>query len=131
MPVRLQTSRAVKLLRMAARGDGALIRPAEAKVALQEIQHDPNTPLPRNRRPLTPMQLETLLVFHRLRKAGVSPTVRLLADHLGRAPSSAHDHLNALDEKGYLRRVTPDASRNYIVTRRGRDAVAAAKESQP
>ena len=131
MAIRVQTARAVKLLRMAARGDGSMIRPAEARVALKELQHDPRRSLPVDRQPLTPRQRETQLAFHELARWSESPTVRDVAAKLGRSRSSVHDHLNALDEKGYLRRAAPNAARNYIVTRRGRDAVAAAKESQP
>ena len=59
------------------------------------------------------------------RRLGVTPTVREIARHFGfRSPRAASDHVDALERKGYLRRV-PGQARNLQLVRDGMEDVHA------
>lgn len=59
------------------------------------------------------------------RQNGVTPTVREIARHFGfRSPRAASDHVDALERKGYLRRI-PGQARNLQLVRDGMEDVHA------
>lgn len=60
------------------------------------------TPMPENMN-LTTVQEEALAAYRKLSdKKGEPPTVRELADALGKSPNAAHALIGKLREKGYL-----------------------------
>lgn len=78
----------------------------------------------RGKRPtekITEPQIRTLKEIRQLiDQRGFPPSIRELADKLGIAPSSAHDQVNQLVRKGYLRRESGMA-RGIVIVREPED----------
>lgn len=76
----------------------------------------------RPKRPLTARQHEILQhVAASIRRTGIVPSVREIGSALGmRSPSTVHQHLTALERKGYLRR---DGDRMRVLEIAGRRAL--------
>ena len=72
--------------------------------------------------PLTPRQAEVLDVIRDfLKEFGFAPTFDELSDRLGISKSSIHEHLQALEKKGAIRRADGGRARNIEVV--GREMV--------
>ena len=65
---------------------------------------------------------EQVLEFIRsyTRESGYPPSVRDIGEEFGLSPATVHDHLKALERKGYLDK-TPNRSRSLSVTKQDRD----------
>lgn len=97
----VKTRLAMKLLRMAARGEGAAIEASEARIALAELAgHDSTW-----HAPPTEIGLEIMDVIRQHQKElGMSPTYQELADLLDRSVATVHEHVDTLVERGHLTR---------------------------
>lgn len=57
-----------------------------------------------SKRPLTEKQREVLQAIADLGEQGVAPSVRAVAERIGKSPTTVHQHLVTLEAKGFLQR---------------------------
>lgn len=57
-----------------------------------------------SKRPATARQVEVLNTIRDLADEGISPSVRTIAERIGKSPTTVYQHIVALEAKGLLQR---------------------------
>ena len=78
---------------------------------------------------LTPRQRDVLLALVRHRRLyGLRPTLDEVAEEVGCAKVTVYEHVAGLERGGYVRKLERFASRNVMVTQRGKRAARALED---
>jgi len=57
-----------------------------------------------SKRPVTARQTEVLNAIRSLADEGIAPSVRTIAERIGKSPTTVYQHIVALEAKGLLQR---------------------------